>query len=465
MSHRGRKLPDADRRSAHCMNETHPLSFALRSDGRLLTPGLPEARTLLLDLVGAAGAADLPHAPLAVMLAVDVSGSMSGAKLAAVREACDRVVAALDARDLLGVCAFDSAASMRLPLTAMDASGRGAAIAAIQDLMAGDTTALCDGWRLAADALAAEDARLAGRSLHVVLLSDGMGNVGVTDPEALAEFASATALRGIGTSAIGVGDDWSSDQLEALALAGGGRLHHALRADEIAALLEGELRGMQRLAATAVEVALALPAGFLAQPLTPERARGADGVLRIRLGALPRGGRRTLAIRVLAEVAAGAGPWAFEAAVTAQDPATRRPLPPLHATLRLDRADDDAAARAARDPAAVAEVAEHWLADATRRVMTQNRDGRADRDAFVREAADFSHYARGVAAAEALAVTCSRLAEQSARRWEESERKLAQMAAFKQSRGEAVYASRASLRACLDGQLVDDADANGPRTG
>lgn len=444
------------------MTATNPLTLHLRSDGPLLTPGLPEARTLLLDLACAPGGDAAPRAPLAVMLAVDVSGSMAGEKLAAVREACVRVAASLDQHDLLGICAFDSGASMRLPLAAMDAPGRAAAIAAIQDLRAGDTTALCDGWRLAADALAAEDPRLSGRGLHVVLLSDGMGNVGVTEPETLAEFASSTSLRGISTSAIGVGDDWSSDQLEALALAGGGRLHHAIRADEIATLLTGELHGMQRIGAVAIEVALALPEGFSVQVLAPEAAKVGGGELRLRLGALPRGGRRTLAVRVAAAASAGAGPWAVEATVTAQDPASRAVLTPLHATLRLDRAASDAEARAARVADAVREVAEHWLADATRRVMTLNRHGRADRAAMLRESAEFTHYARGVAAAEALAEVFSRLAEQAERQWEESERKLAQMAAFKQSRGEAVHAHRAGLVAYLSERL-EDGEAGGPR--
>lgn len=443
------------------MTTTHPLTLRLRSDGPLLTPGLPEARTLLLDLTCASIHADAPRAPLAVMLAVDVSGSMSGAKLAAVREACVRVAAALDETDLLGICAFDSRASVRLPLSTMDAPGRSAAIAAIQGLHGGDTTALCDGWRLAADALAADDARFAGRSLHVVLLSDGMGNVGVTDPETLAEFASATALRGISTSAIGVGDDWSSDQLEAFALAGGGRLHHAIRADEIATLLTGELHGMQRVGAVAVELSFALPSGFAAQVLAPERVSANGGELRMRLGALPRGGRRTLAVRLTAVAEAGAGPWACEVTLMAQDPTTRAALPPLHATLRLDRAASDAEARAARDAGAVREVAEHWLADATRRVMMLNRHGRADRKAMIRESAEFTHYSRGVAEAEALAEVFSRLAEQAERRWEESERKQAQMAAFKQSRGEAVHAQRAGLAAYLTERLADGGGAGG----
>lgn len=427
------------------MTQQHPLQLNLRSDGRLLTPGLPEARSVLLDAICAPQAQNAPRSSLAVMLALDVSGSMAGAKLAAVREACVRAIAGLDDRDLLGICAFDSTATLRQPLVAMDAAGRTAATAAIHALRAGGTTALCGGWRLAVDALLADDPRLARRSLHVVVLSDGMGNEGVTEPDALAEFASAIGLRGIGTSAIGVGDDWSSEQLEALAMSGGGRLHHAIAPEELTALLEGEIHGMQSLGAVSSEASLAVPAGFRIQVLSPERVQFTDGVLRIRLGAISAGGKRTLAVRLIAESDAGAGPWAVEATLTAQDPETREERAPLHATLRLDCAASDAEARAVRDESAAREVAEHWAADFTRRVMTMNRFGRADRTAFVAEAAAFSAYCRGLVGTEEMALTLSRLAEQAERDWSESTRKLTQMAAFKQSRSEGVHAVRANL--------------------
>jgi Ca-activated chloride channel family protein len=435
------------------MTQFHPISFQLRADGLLLAASAQDPSTLLFDVSCPAVAADTPPAPIAVMLAVDVSGSMNGAKLDAVREAASRLVAGLGDGDLLGLCAFDETARLLLPISAMNADGRHAAASIIHNLRPGGSTALCAGWRLAADELVREDARFTGRSLHVVVLSDGMGNHGVTDPGAMAEFSLCLALRGIATSSIGVGDDWSTAQLEALAIPGGGRLHHAIQADEIAALLEGEVRGMQFLGATGLELALALPQGVAALVLAPEQAR-IDGMeLRIRLGALPRGGRRTLPVRVAVAPDAGPGPWVFEATLSSQDPATRAALPPLHALLRLDPAASPEAARTARDAAAVREVAEHWLADATRRVLNANREGAADVAAFTQEAAHFSAYCRGVAGTERLVKTMSSLAAQASREWEESERKMAQMASYKFNRGEGVLAMRMSLMETLDESL------------
>jgi len=435
------------------MTQSHPVSLLIRADGPLLAAGSPDPRTLLFELAGAdAPAAALPS-PIAVMLALDVSGSMSGPKLEAVREAAIRVIGGLKEDDLLGLCAFDEEARLLLPVTAMNAEGRRVATALIRTLRPGGSTALGAGWKLAAEELSREDARFAGRSLHVVLLSDGQGNHGVTDPGALAEFALCLALRGVATSAIGVGHDWSTEQLEALAIPGGGRLHHAIHAGEIAALLTGEVRGMQQLAAVGVELALALPQGVAAQILAPESARLEGGELRIRLGALPRGGRRVLPVRVRASAEAGAGPWIFEATLSAQDPATRGALPPQHAVLRLDAAPSVEAAQAAREPGAVREVAEHWLADATRRLLSASRNGAIDVPGFQLEAQRFAAYCRGVAGTERLTQTMLDLAAQASREWEEADRKLAQMASYKFNRGESVHAARASLLDTLDESL------------
>lgn len=435
------------------MTPNNPIALKLRADGPLLAAGSQEPRTLLFDLTCAEAPANTPQSPIAVMLAVDVSGSMSGEKLDAVREAAARVVSGLGDGDLLGLCSFDEEARLLLPVTAMNADGRRTATALLRALRPGGSTALGAGWKLAADELSREDARFAGRSLHVVLLSDGQGNHGVTDPGALAEFALCLALRGIATSAIGVGDDWSTEQLEALAIPGGGRLHHAIQADEIAALLAGEVQGMQRLGAIGLELAVALPAGLAATILSPEQARMDGGELRIRLGAMPRGGKRTLPVRVAATAEAGPGPWIFEATLSAQDPATRAALPAQHALLRLDLAANLEAAQAARDSGAVREVAEHWLADATRRLLAANRHGMVDVSAFQSEAARFSAYCRGVEGTERMVKTMAALAAQASREWEEADRKRAQMASYKFSRSECVHAMRASLMETLDESL------------
>ncbi len=436
------------------MTQQNPLQLQIRADGRLLAAGSQDPRALILDIHCAEAPAAAPRAPLAVMLAVDVSGSMTGPKLDAVRAAGARVLAGLHAQDLLGVCSFAGDPRLLLPLTAMDDAGRAAAATQFAQLRADGNTALCAGWRLAAEQLMQEDARLQGRTLHVIVVSDGMGNAGETRPPHLAEFAASIALRGISTSAIGIGDDWSSDQLEALAMAGGGRLHHALAADEIAALLAGEMRGLHLLAAAAMELAVAVPAGCRAQVFAPETSRFEGGELRLRLGAMLHGGRRAVVMLLEAGQQAGPGPWVVEATLSARHPATQAPLPVAHAVLRLDAAPDAPAARQARDAAVARIAAEHWLADATRRVMNANRLGEVDQMTLAAEARRFADFCRGIPETERLVAALSSLAERAATAWSEAQRKLSQMASFKQSRGESVLVARMNFINTLE-QMLD----------
>ena len=76
---------------------------------------------------------------------------------------------------------------------------------------------------------------------HVILLSDGPANRGILDPEILSNYASEMRDRGLYCSTVGIGDNYSMTQLQALAEAGGVRMHDAEHAHEIAEVVLAEL--------------------------------------------------------------------------------------------------------------------------------------------------------------------------------------------------------------------------------
>ena len=64
----------------------------------------------------------------------------------------------------------------------------------------------------------------------VLLLTDGLANVGVTDAGSLVEMARQRAeASNIGTTTIGFGEDFDEDLLTAMADAGRGNAHYAPR--------------------------------------------------------------------------------------------------------------------------------------------------------------------------------------------------------------------------------------------
>src|SRR5262249_35615152 len=66
--------------------------------------------------------------------------------------------------------------------------------------------------------------RTAGRSAcglnRVLLLSDGLANVGEMNPDAIADDVSRLAREGVNTTTLGVGDDYHEDLLEAMSRVG-----------------------------------------------------------------------------------------------------------------------------------------------------------------------------------------------------------------------------------------------------
>ena len=133
--------------------------------------------------------------PIAVVLALDVSGSMEGAALDQAKEAAGRFLEGLGPLDTVAVLTFSDSVTLRQPFT-LD---RGAAAGVIDSLSAQGETALYDA--------TSESVRLAGGSgssrRAVVLLSDGLDNgSALTREEALA----AAETLGVPVFAIGLGE-------------------------------------------------------------------------------------------------------------------------------------------------------------------------------------------------------------------------------------------------------------------
>jgi Ca-activated chloride channel family protein len=133
--------------------------------------------------------------PIAVVLALDVSGSMEGAALDQAKAAAGGFLQSLGPLDTVAVVTFSDSVAVLQPFT-LD---RNAAAAVIASLAASGETALYDA--------TSESARLAAGSASsrrsVVLLSDGLDNGSqLSREEAL---AAATTL-GVPIFAIGLGD-------------------------------------------------------------------------------------------------------------------------------------------------------------------------------------------------------------------------------------------------------------------
>jgi Ca-activated chloride channel family protein len=243
------------------------------------------------------------QAPAAVSVVIDTSGSMAGPKMEHARSAAKSLIDKLPDGDIVSVISFDDSAMERVPPTTLDSASRQRIRGAISELAPNGSTNLFDGLRQGeARAMQAPSTHAIRR---VVLISDGIANIGPSTPELLGELAARGSERGVQVTAVGVGLDYDENTLNALAIRSSGRLHHLAETHELPKILEKEMALLKATAVTnaVVEVIPAPGVTLLgAEGVRSEWVTG--GGLRVPLGTLFGGQHREMLMRVRVSAAA-----------------------------------------------------------------------------------------------------------------------------------------------------------------
>ncbi len=79
---------------------------------------------------------------------------------------------------------------------------------------------------------------------RVILLSDGLANVGLTDPNVIAAEARALAARGVSTTTMGLGDDYNEDLMQELGESGDGNYYYIESPVQLADIFQTEMKGL-----------------------------------------------------------------------------------------------------------------------------------------------------------------------------------------------------------------------------
>jgi Ca-activated chloride channel family protein len=168
---------------------------------------------LKVGLTGFPLAGEEQRTPVNVAIVLDRSGSMSGEKIAKVKEAALMALEKLGPRDIVSVVAYNHLVEVLLPAT--KATDKGAIREAIGRLHADGNTALFAGVSKGADELRKFlDKRRANR---IILLSDGLANVGPSSTAELGELGASLIKEGISVTTIGYGTDYNEDLMTQLA--------------------------------------------------------------------------------------------------------------------------------------------------------------------------------------------------------------------------------------------------------
>ncbi len=413
--------------------------------------------------------------PLDLALVLDTSGSMSGAPLAAARRAAEAVVARLHDEDTVSLVTFSDEATTHTSGMPLDVNGRYDVQSRLRALQAHGCTALADGWLAGAECVAevrerSRRAQAAGeepagtRRAQVMVLSDGMGNVGEQNPETLGQWADGIRARDIVSSCVGVGEHYESAQLEAIALRGGGRFHHAAEADEIAEVVLGELDDVESTALLDAELELSIPRDLDFEVTGDLGVRRIDDDhVAVPLGSLIGGVERPVVVAVLASAPMGApsdaptdaptrahepAGWRFEARLRGRDPLSAATVTSAPVAAILEVAGHGSEAERIEDRTLGMLAARAWQSDVVRRVVAWNRAGnlQASRDYLRVQLRAFGDYCELLPEARLLLDELQRLGRRARRPMSEMSRKELATAAYKLSVGEPDKRSAAHRR-------------------
>ncbi len=296
-------------------------------------------RGLLLQIKAPISTESEKIKPLNLALVIDASGSMTGDRLEAAKQAAVGIIDQLSDGDRLSVISFSSDIQVHIDGVFMGKTDSRKLIYEIDLIHPRGNTNLGGGWLRGAEAVASFIDKVNFNDGNVVVLSDGMANVGVLDPKVLAEHASQLLARGITSSCVGIGDGYSPLQLDAIAEAGGGRLHESSTPDQIVDVLLGELSALREAVASSVEVELVFSVATKTEVLTKLPTEQKENRIKVRLGEIGLGGQRDSAFLVHVPASVIGDQYRFEYRVHWVDPKSGEPYTSSWKTAQISAID------------------------------------------------------------------------------------------------------------------------------
>ncbi len=217
----------------------------------------------------------LPRPEMALSIALDRSGSMSGAPLSQAKKAAQMLVDELEGKDRMALVAFDHYVDVVLDLTRQTSPKE--MKTRIDCITEGGNTDLHSGWLAGCRQLTLPS--VDGKSKRVIILSDGAANTGICCPQTICRQVEDWRRQGISTSAVGLGLHYNEVLLSSIAAAGGGNFSHAESAEEVEPFFAAEFQGLALTYGEQVELSLELAQGVKAVRVYNKLANRPDGSL------------------------------------------------------------------------------------------------------------------------------------------------------------------------------------------
>ena len=260
----------------------------------VLAAGRSQRLFIRVSLEGIPALSRRERAPVNVALVLDRSGSMRGTKLARAKAAAIMALDRLGRDDIAAVIAYDD--SVETLLSATRLRDPAAARARIETIEAGGRTALYAGTR----AGLREVRRFLrnDRVNRVILLSDGLANVGPSTPAELGRLGRAAGSEGISITTIGLGLGYNEDLMARLAGASDGNHAFVEHPEDLVEVFDREFGDVLSVVAQDIEIVITLRDGYRLRRVLGRDAEMNGRTARLRLNQINGGQRKYVLLEV-----------------------------------------------------------------------------------------------------------------------------------------------------------------------
>ncbi|MFH2059093.1 MAG: VWA domain-containing protein [Pseudomonadota bacterium] len=227
----------------------------VETDRAILPAGDPQNVVIKVTLQAPSTPINIKRPKVNLALVLDQSGSMQGTKINQAKAAAIEAVSRLGKEDVFSVVVYDTNVNTIVP--AQNAGNIEWIINRIRQIQTSGSTALFGG---VSQGAAEIRKNLENNFVHrIVLLSDGLANVGPRAPEDLGRLGAGLIKENISVTTVGVGTDYNEDLMAQLAQKSDGNTYFVESGHDLPRIFSAELGDVLNVVAKQVKVIITLP--------------------------------------------------------------------------------------------------------------------------------------------------------------------------------------------------------------